>query len=352
MLGKPLIATVVGLCYFVSNAAAQNYSLGIQRTEQAMNKIVDQIEENNKDLAKLAADESFDYLLKTQGAEKASDLIGSFGNGYHFTDALQTGQYATAIQNAAEFIASIWGKSPTWDGRAVEFGSDAIHYAGVLYEAQSLVRQNMNLTNTWWVLANQDARLKGLQMQNAASLYKAFSPLNGTHAMDAAFSEWLKANNVTRSSVLASTMRAAGDGDTAFQVASGMTGEDIPWLTFLPNINPDFLFAIQRQRDLLSGTIDFAHVEAAGAVDKYSNGSFINAFGKPQGTVIVVPVELRHDGQPQTVIPQQITPADSAVQGCNSCFKGCITAWDLLGLLGCENICRRTYGDPACRLSF
>jgi hypothetical protein len=345
---KALITMMLGLCSpFTLNATLQDFSLGIRQTEQAMSKLTDQIAENNNDVLKIIGDESLAVLFKAQKSDTASFPNDLSVDTNDLRTALQTGQYATAIQKTAEAIATVWGLFPTPEGQFVKKAADAIDDFAKVYEAQLLLRQNANLANTWWLLDNQVMRMKGLEIANGPALYKAFSRLPPEMtAIDGYFSKWLNTNQIKRSAVLSATMQGVRSGSTAIQIGSGMTDEDIAILAWVPNVNPDFIAAIRRQRDLLSGTIDFAHVEAAAAVDKYTNGSYVNVFGRPQGTLVtVLSGELDHNANQQhTEAPQQTRRGnDPNDLNCHACWALCngLTRADRPA---CQANCTQIYG--------
>jgi hypothetical protein len=323
MISRPVI---VGIAFAgVAVAAVGTYSYkqvqqqrslrhGIAQTEQSLHQVDNLLQDNQTELLKLLGSLGRDVGVnleklgtgpEAEGAPPFSktplgdavDVFDSASNGLEGAKAFQKGDYLKALGQTAEVVASVWGKSPDWSGRAISSGKAAIDLGADLYEAQGLLFQQARLIEIQIALQQQLFRLQGKDPETLAQWQQILNNLNGDPATQhAAFSQWLAAHGLSEKDVVAKALANAADAGpgVASQVASGMTivdpGPAIDDLSGIPNINPDFIAglkcAVDGMRDIMNGGDGSSgdncpRCRAGDPCDRYPDGSYINAFGPP-----------------------------------------------------------------------
>jgi len=239
--------------------AKRSLQPGIAQTQRALQQVDQLIQGNQADmnqfLTKLAtefaiASSNFPDPDALKRARDAIDLAKQFANSYGATSALQIGDYANALQNAATAIAAVWGVlDPT-----IKFGKGLVDVATMVYEAQALLSQQATLVATRISLEQQLARLQGRDPQNAAEWNAILNALRGDPAAEhAAFLQWLAAHGLSEQDLLSKAMHdaQAASPRAAKEVARGAVildpDKDVCKLAAIPGINPDFIRSTREQ---------------------------------------------------------------------------------------------------------
>lgn len=204
--------------------------------------------------------------------------------------------------------------------------------AGEVYEAQSLLRQQAQLTEIRLRLEQQLLQLqltRGPDPAIAARLQRISQSLKEDEALHRAFLDSLKESNLSRQAV---TQEALTRADTlaprsGAQVALGTIVDpqsDLDFLSHIPGLNPDFVAAVRRERELLLS----GDVVGAGMVNKNPNGSYITAFGPSRGST-QPPSSPRNAPTPRglsTPNRSPLPPTDACEllpNGCACCNTSC-----------------------------
>jgi hypothetical protein len=252
---------------------------GISNTTAAIQQVESVISQNQQALSKIFTTSGLDILQQAGGVS----AIGTLKHVYsvrELINAINTGDYSTAIIEVAKAVADAWGH---YDPR-MKIGKAGVELAGEVYEVQSLLRQQAKLLEIHLNLEQQLFRLQGKTPRDLSPLEHLHAALDRDAAFQKSFLDALAKNGQTRADVTqVALMKASASRSTSFQIASGMISDpqrDVAQLAQVPGINPDFINALKRQFQLLQA----GNVYAAMQVSKYSSSpsDYIYVFGPPR----------------------------------------------------------------------
>jgi hypothetical protein len=284
---------------------------GIAETEHSLQQVNQLIEENQTEILTLLSSLATDVgtgLERTGSAgsdpmapgNPPGDIVDSGGiaislsgvvdhfrqssSNFDASKAVENHDYGPALEQAAQGIASIWGKTNPW----VAGGKEAIDIAANAYEANALLVQQARLMQAQGTLEAQLSRLRFNDPGNRAEWQRILDNLRTNSASEHdTFLKWLAANGLSERDAFAKALSNAANASPAIasQVASGtildpsQLGND---LGDIPNINPDFIAAIQCDRYVATHAMsDPRWLKFTCA--HYPDGTFIPAFGPCRG---------------------------------------------------------------------
>ena len=234
--------------------AQPSLQAGIANTQTALQRVHDQLAQNQADLSKLFAKSGLEVFKQAANGSAVDVLKTGYTTG-QFVAAVADGDYAKAIMEAAKLIADFWGKA---DPR-VKLGKVGVEVAAEVYEAQSLLRQQAQLTQARLRLEQELLRLRmtrGPDQEIAARVQSIARALDEDAVLHKAFLQSLDQANLPRREVTQDALTDANSlsASAGAQVASGTIVEpqsDIDALEQIPGVNPAFVNALRRQFDLL-----------------------------------------------------------------------------------------------------
>jgi len=237
----------------------------------------------------LAGEESTDKLDSFRALIEAlsPDALERASGGYEIGKSLNDRNRALAMAQITELLMSTFGDllpaSPY--SLMLKGGIEAVDLAAIAYEAWTLTRERAELLKVHGEVEKALNKLRAPEWQDI------LRRLRGNPAAEqAAFERWLTQLGIRKSDVLEKAIRDSNESDprAGMEVARGAVIVDpqqaIGDLRNVSGINPDFIAALERCSKYPPYLgMSREYFAAAMACNKYSDGSYIPAFGPSQG---------------------------------------------------------------------